>query len=69
MNTTREANATLRWMTLLLIAVGGLFYVKWLPYYNRAFVAASHHSIGQSILMGAAASAPPPSLNAALDYA
>jgi uncharacterized membrane protein YraQ (UPF0718 family) len=69
MNTTRQANTTLRWMTFLLIAVGGLFYVKWLPYYNRAFVAASHHSIGQSILMGAAASAPPPSLNAALDYA
>ena len=52
-----------------LIAVIGLFYVKWFPYYNRAFVAASHHSIGNSILMGTAATAPEPSLQAALDYA
>ncbi len=52
-----------------LIAVVGLFYVKWFPYYHRAFTAASHHSIGTSILMGTAASAPEPSLKAALDYA
>jgi uncharacterized membrane protein YraQ (UPF0718 family) len=56
-------------VTFLLIAVVGLFYVKWFPYYNRAFVAASQHSIGKSILMGTAASAPTPSLQAALDYA
>jgi uncharacterized membrane protein YraQ (UPF0718 family) len=56
-------------VTFLLIAVVGLFYVKWFPYYNRAFVAASQHSIGKSILMGTAASAPAPSLQAALDYA
>lgn len=54
---------------LLLIAVCGLFYVKWFPYYNRAFVAASRHSIGSSILMGAAAAPPTPSWNAALGYA
>jgi len=53
----------------VLIAVLGLFYVKWFPYYNRAFVAASHHSIGNSILMGTAAAAPEPSLEAALNYA
>ena len=47
----------------------GLFYVKWFPYYNRAFVAASQHSIGKSILMGTAASPPAPSWQAALDYA
>ena len=52
-----------------LIALVGLFYVKWFPYYNRAFVAADSHSIGTSILMGTAASAPEPSLRAALDYA
>jgi uncharacterized membrane protein YraQ (UPF0718 family) len=51
-----------------LMAVVGLFYVKWFPYYNRAFTAASQHSIGTSILMGTAASAPAPSLQAALDY-
>jgi uncharacterized membrane protein YraQ (UPF0718 family) len=53
---------------LLTIAVCGLFYVKWLPYYNRAFVAASHHAIGNSILMGTAAAPPAPSWSAALGY-
>jgi uncharacterized membrane protein YraQ (UPF0718 family) len=53
----------------LLIAIAGLFYVKWFPYYNRAWVAASNHSIGTSILMGTSDSAPPPSLTAAIDYA
>jgi uncharacterized membrane protein YraQ (UPF0718 family) len=51
------------------LIVGGLFYVKWLPYYHRAFTAFSNHSIGKSILMGGAAKAPPPSLQAAFDYA
>ncbi|KVH04076.1 hypothetical protein CFB52_007950 [Burkholderia sp. AU18528] len=70
MTTTRtQPNPALGWMTFLLIAVAGLFYVKWFPYYNKAFVAAEHHSIGQSILMGTSAAAPEPSLKAALDYA
>ena len=56
-------------VVFLLIAVIGLFYVKWFPYYNRAFVAQSHHSIGHSILMGDAAQAPTPSFQSALDYA
>jgi uncharacterized membrane protein YraQ (UPF0718 family) len=67
--TTRQAKPALGWMTFLLIAVAGLFYVKWFPYYHRAFAAASNHSIGQSILMGTAASPPAPSLGAALGYA
>ncbi|WP_441610277.1 permease [Dyella sp. 2RAB6] len=49
--------------------MAGLFYVKWHPYYDRAFVAAAGHSIGHSILMGDAASAPAPSWDAALAYA
>lgn len=69
MHTLRQPRVALGWVTFLLIAVVGLFYVKWFPYYNRAFVAASQHSIGKSILMGTAASAPAPSLRAALDYA
>jgi uncharacterized membrane protein YraQ (UPF0718 family) len=56
-------------IVFLLIAVAGLFYVKWSPYYGRAFVAAGTHSIGPSILTGSAAAPPAPSLNAALDYA
>ncbi|MEJ0092047.1 MAG: permease [Methylocella sp.] len=69
MNTARQVNPALGWMTFLLIAVVGLFYVKWFPYYNRAFVAAANHSIGQSILMGKAASPPAPSWDAAIGYA
>ncbi len=67
--TVRQPRAPLGWIVFVLIAVIGLFYVKWFPYYNRAFVAASHHSIGKSILMGTSASAPPASWQAALDYA
>jgi uncharacterized protein len=69
MNTTRQAAPGSGWLIFLLLAVAGLFYVKWFPYYHRAFTAASTHSIGSSILMGKAASPPAPSLAAALDYA
>jgi uncharacterized membrane protein YraQ (UPF0718 family) len=58
-----------RIMILLIIAVTGLFYVKWMPYYNKAFLASANHSIGKSILMGTAARAPAPSWQAAFDYA
>lgn len=68
-STLRQPRVALGWITFLMIAVVGLFYVKWFPYYNRAFVAASQHSIGKSILMGTAASAPAPSWQAAIDYA
>ncbi|CAM3569992.1 Permease [Bordetella sputigena] len=67
--TRRPANAAVGIAVFLLIAVLGLFYVKWFPYYNRAWVAADTHSIGTSILMGTAASAPPPSLESAIGYA
>src|SRR6202161_3328565 len=65
----RQPRVALGWVVFLLIAVVGLFYVKWFPYYNRAFVAASQHSIGKSILMGTSASAPAASWQAAIDYA
>jgi len=70
--TTRQLsrfNPVPGWVVLLLIAVTGLFYVKWFPYYNRAFVAAASHSIGSSILMGSATSPPAPSWDAAINYA
>jgi uncharacterized membrane protein YraQ (UPF0718 family) len=69
MNTTRQTAPASGWVIFLLLAVAGLFYVKWFPYYHRAFTAASTHSIGASILMGSAASPPAPSLAAALSYA
>jgi uncharacterized membrane protein YraQ (UPF0718 family) len=66
---TQQTNPTVGWLVFLLIAVAGLFYVKWFPYYNRAFVAAANHSIGPSILMGTATRPPAPSLDAAVTYA
>jgi uncharacterized protein len=57
------------WLIFLLLAIAGLFYVKWFPYYHRAFAAEATHSIGKSILMGRSASPPAPSVAAALDYA
>src|SRR5690348_97698 len=59
----------LRGLTLLIvIAVVGLFIVKWQPYYLRSFVAASNHTLGASILSGTDAAPPPASLQAAWDY-
>ncbi|WP_318389871.1 permease [Enterobacter sp.] len=48
-----------------LVVIVGLWYVKWQPYYGKAFLAADTHSIGKSIL-GQAAATP---WQAALDYA
>jgi len=53
---------------LMLIAIAGLFYVKWMPYYHKGLLAASNHSIGKSILMGTAAQVPSASWHSALDY-
>ena len=50
---------------LLLVVIIGLWYVKWQPYYGKAFTAAETHSIGKSILAHADSS----SLRAAWDYA
>ncbi|MBS0268553.1 MAG: permease [Proteobacteria bacterium] len=69
MNASRQFDMTLRWTVFLTIAIVGLFYVKWFPYYNRAFVAADQHSIGNSILMGTAAAPPAASWDAAFSYA
>ncbi|WP_213947580.1 permease [Luteibacter sp. dw_328] len=69
MSVALRSARTVRWSVFLLLAVVGLFYVKWFPYYGRAFDAAANHSIGKSILMGDASTAPDPSLSAALGYA
>jgi uncharacterized membrane protein YraQ (UPF0718 family) len=64
-----RSNQTLGWVATAAIAVVGLTLVKWLPYYHKALLASTRHSIGGSILMGAANRPPPPSMQAALDYA
>ncbi|MBA3222728.1 permease [Salmonella bongori] len=48
-----------------LVVIFGLWYVKWQPYYGKAFTAAETHSIGQSILARAATNP----WRAAWDYA
>lgn len=51
----------------LIVAIAGLSYVKWWPYYEKALKSATSHSIGSSILGSDTAAAP--SLGAAADYA
>lgn len=48
-----------------LVVIVGLWFVKWQPYYGKAFTAAETHSIGKSIL----AQADDSPFKAALDYA
>ena len=69
MQNTSKINQLIGPATVALIAVAGLYYVKWSPYYARAFAAAANHAIGKSILMGTEAQAPAPSWDAALAYA
>lgn len=53
---------------LVVIAVVGLFIVKWNPYYHKVFTVAASHSLGASIVSGQASAAPSPSLAAAVGY-
>lgn len=55
-------------LVFLLLAVLGIFYVKWDPYFHKVFVAAAHHSIGASIVSGSGAAAPTAGWKAAWDY-
>ncbi|ERI95218.1 putative permease [Clostridiales bacterium oral taxon 876 str. F0540] len=52
----------------LIVAIVGLYIVKWNPYYAKAFKAAATHSIGDSILSGKKQAAPTPSWAAAWGY-
>ncbi|NMP22339.1 permease [Sulfobacillus harzensis] len=50
------------------IAVLGVFYAKWEPYYFKAFSAAATHTLGKSIVTGSASHAPAVGFQAALSY-
>lgn len=65
------ARSVWMWRIALFLAIllAGEWYVKWNPYYHKAFVAAANHSIGSSIVSGKHASAPAVSLTAAWHYA
>lgn len=67
-STRRPSTKRSMWLALIfvMIAVIGLLYVKWWPYYHKAFTAASKHSIGSSIL---GMEQDGPSWHAALEYA
>jgi uncharacterized protein len=52
----------------IVIALIGLYWAKWNPYYHKTFLAASTHAIGNSIVTGGAANAEAPSLAAAWHY-
>ncbi|SDT30363.1 hypothetical protein SAMN05216598_4930 [Pseudomonas asplenii] len=51
-STTPARGWSLWWKPLLFLAIAaiGLYYVKWSPYYAKAFIAADSHSIGGSII-------------------
>jgi hypothetical protein len=53
-------------LVLVVVAVVGLYVVKWKPYFYKAIDAASSHSLGEPI---AGEDAPAPSVGAALGYA
>lgn len=60
-----------KWFGILLflsVAIIGLFWAKWQPYFHKVFTAAEKHSIGKSILTGSSSSIPAPSWDAALNY-
>lgn len=65
----KNLSAYTGFIVLVVIAIVGFAYVKWIPYYEKALLAQSHHAIGDSIISGKAASAPPVSWDAAVDYA
>jgi uncharacterized membrane protein YraQ (UPF0718 family) len=50
------------------LAIAGLFYVKWSPYYAKAFIAAQHHTLGGSIVSGDLPASPGVSLQAGFAY-
>jgi uncharacterized protein len=59
------------WIAIVLffaLAIGGLFYVKWSPYYAKVFVAARDHTLGASIVSGNLPAAPNVGWQAGLAY-
>jgi uncharacterized protein len=50
------------------VAIVGLFFVKWSPYYAKGFLAAHNHTLGGSIVSGKLPTSPAVGLQAGLDY-
>jgi hypothetical protein len=64
----KASNYFLYVLLFTIIFFVGVWYVKWNPYYHKAFLAASKHSIGASIISGKGATPPAPSWTAAWNY-
>lgn len=56
-------------LVFLALLAGGLFIVKWAPYWHKTHIAAVTHSIGSSIVSGTSVQAPPVGIAAAWSYA
>jgi len=52
----------------VILAVAGVFYAKWDPYFLKLATVSAHHTLGASIISGRNAAAPAPGLAAAWDY-
>ena len=55
-------------LMFIALAVIGLAIVKWMPYWNKAHVAASTHAIGSSIVTGKASAPPAVGWQAGVSY-
>lgn len=67
----RSSSQAVAWLPVVFfvaVALGGLFHVKWAPYYQKSFLAAAHHTLGASILSGTAAAPHPVGWQAGLAY-
>jgi uncharacterized membrane protein YraQ (UPF0718 family) len=62
-------STALKWAIFIAVAALGLFYVKWNPYFHKAFLAADRHDLGASFLGNAENVLPAPSWGAAWGYA
>ena len=55
-------------MSFIALAIVGLFYVKWSPYFAKALIAAQDHTLGASIVSGDLPASPGVSLQAGFAY-
>lgn len=52
----------------VVLAVVGLYLVKWNPYVHKALTVAASHTLGASIVSGQSAAPPAPGVQAAIGY-
>jgi hypothetical protein len=65
----RSNKAVLAVILFVVVAIVGLSYVKWFPYYQKAIDISIKHTMGSSIVSGNQPAPPSPSWSAAWEYA